>query len=153
MVYKSQLIGYKKPTDHQNLSVFQLPYENQPFRSAVFSCKNYLEAAFAFQRAAMNAAKSITARRVIPTRYSTTRERNASPVKLPARMKKTVARRIAVRMMITEESVTGWRIERSFADPSGFLRNTIAQNARTSNAAIKVKAPYKSRYSAVKRSS
>ena len=31
MVYKSQLIGYKKPTDHQNLSVFQLPYENQPF--------------------------------------------------------------------------------------------------------------------------
>ena len=32
MVYKSQLIGYKKPTDHQNLSVFQLPYENQPFR-------------------------------------------------------------------------------------------------------------------------
>lgn len=31
MVYKSQLIGYKKPTDYQNLSVFQLPYENQPF--------------------------------------------------------------------------------------------------------------------------
>ena len=37
MAYKSQLIGYKKPTDHQNLSVFQLPYENQPFR-AVFFC-------------------------------------------------------------------------------------------------------------------
>ena len=36
MVYKSQLIGYKKPTDHQNLSVFQLPYENQPFELSSF---------------------------------------------------------------------------------------------------------------------
>ena len=46
MVYKSQLIGYKKPTDHQNLSVFQLPYEKEPFPVRFFLSLYYRELVF-----------------------------------------------------------------------------------------------------------